>query len=210
MIEFLSTHVELLAGWLLGMVSTILSPYLTSIVDRCRFRAAVRAELAEIRLPLGSYVLLLATDSKRLNHDVLNWCRQEIEKAPPTDESKDSLEKIMRLLAVPADQLEAVINDIVGTDHKVKSIPKLNLWYLKSKPDLIALLSKAEQASVVKILSHLEVLNGKIDDLTFWDRRTFEANHEVNRQRMVQNSDSTVASLIVICKRLSRLIDTFV
>lgn len=206
MVDFLKNY-GLIIGWVMGTFSSTIATYLTSLIDRYRFRVAMRSELSEFRLPLAGYVYAVAPLTQTFNQETLEWCKRQYQRAPATEERNRLVDGIIAQLRFSNDELAAYANFEVKK-NKTKAIPKLNLWYMKSKPDLIALLTAEEQKTIVKILSHMERINGKIDDMIYWDRLTLQPNIGDNYKVAVENSRGSMIAIATACKRLGDLIDS--
>lgn len=70
-----------------------------------------------------------------------------------------------------------------------------------------ALVSEKKRAALVQILSYIDILNGKIDDMTYWDRLTFDLGKDDNYALAVQNSEGSKDAIFSACKRIGNLID---
>jgi len=210
--DFLTGVNELVAiiiGWLLGLVSTAGAWLVGTIVKRSRFEKTVKVELNEVRVKVASFVFLVSSKRGGIDKETVGWCLNQLKKCPGTDECKRIIDNLTLISESEEEHLDQSNRNTASTltDLPALAMPRVYLPFLSSNADSIALVCENKRAALVQILSHIEVLNGKIDDMTFWDRLTFDPGNNSNYTTAIQNSEMSKDAILAACKRIANLID---
>lgn len=210
--EFLTKESDLIAviiGWFLGLVSAVGAWFAGTFVKRYRFEKTVKAELVEVRWKAASYVFSILSKRGKLDKDALNWCLGQFTKYRKTDERNRMIDNINGMLKAKDEDL-ATANKIAlnaSAAEPAHAMPKIYIPFLVSNAESIALVSEKRSVALVQILSHMEILNGKIEDMTYWDRFTFSPGNDGNYDKAVRNSETSKDAIIGACRRICKLLD---
>jgi hypothetical protein len=202
-------HLDLLVGWILGILSTASAAVVGYFINVYRFKVTVSAELKEIRLRIATYVYSLTSALFNQDRKTLLWCLSNLSDSSESPERDKIVKHIEFQLGYSDKQLEDA-NTYARLNRKsvAKVLPHLQISFLKSKLDSISLLNSKKRIAIVSILTNVEVINGLISDMIYWDRLTFELSDKVNYENAVSNSRSCMESIINACFQLSKAIDS--
>jgi len=178
----------LLLGWLLGLMSPLITERIRNVLLRRRVGKAFKTELTTLRYRLMCAVQQMAEQNGRYNRSVLQWCRDTLEECG-TGEIADRLrshwDDVLKLSDKQIEQLGQV--GVPGEDTS-KNLSPLRLPFLDSHLDKIEIFSLDTRQALLDIRSQLEFLNDHIGQTRMFLEMTFTVGLEdSNRSKIIQN-----------------------
>ncbi len=180
-------------GWFLGLLGTPAVMYLSSIVDRRRFEAAVRTEIVELGARLAGLIFLVRSSAGTLE-------RAHVEELLADFKSQESDQipvNLKRLSLLSDDDFRAAICQLQDP-RRSKVIPNMSAPYLAANLNLVSLLSASKQKNLINLLHHLDALNSKSQDLATWVLKTHEvltpSAYDLVQQNVLLSTNAIVSS----------------
>lgn len=205
--SFITRHGDFLFGWVFGLIGAAISPLAKSFCDKRRFEKAVKAELSEIRYRTLSIILSLTPEVGMLNRKKVEWLYSQAKTCPTGMERDVYTSYLGSLMDIPEEQLAKFLES--NRKPKAgKSVPLVEAPFLEGNTNQISLLNVEKQVALIKVLSRIRSINGKIDEMIYWDRASHTTKPE-NYDATLYNSKTSMIAIIGGCEQLWKSMDQF-
>ena len=206
----------LLLGWILGLLSALISPILVDKIkkhfNKKEFKAGIFAELKELKYRLAVNVFQIISKYGTLDKDLLNWLRPLVEESKGTY-SKDSLDAIEKLLKFNDEHFKTLNEYAKLHALSAISLKKYHLPFLDSKIGELSLFDMEFQNKIFEIRAQISFLNENIEQSQFFYEKTFDStlnieNHKIINQNLRDSYQNISNNAKVIIDLISKLTGT--
>ena len=197
----------ILFGWLLGILSGVITAY---IDDRRKFKktkTVIRNELIELQYRLVLVVYQFNLDHGEINHELLHWIKNHLSSYEGINRIEGIEKSVDQLLEKPENDLHGIVaSQRDGT--KGKSVKHARIPYLESQLHKIGSFSSHEQSILLEILEHTQIYNETVDEAKNLLSLIFDHDFVIDYRELVERSsheNSLKEKYIQLAKR-SRII----
>ena len=189
-IKVITMEIELffvLFGWLLGLLSSVITAYFNDCRKSKKIKTVICNELIELqhRLVLAAYLYNL--DYGEINHEFLRWIRNHLSSYKGINKYENIEKSVDSLLEMPENVLHRfVAGQRDGT--KGKSVKHARIPYLVSQLHNIGSFSSKEQSILLEILEHTQIYNETVDEAINFLSMTFDQGITGNNREIVEKS----------------------
>ena len=177
----------ILFGWLLGILSGVITAY---IDDRRKFKktkTVIRNELIELQYRLVLVVYLFNLDHGEINHELLRWIKNHLSSYDGINRIDEVERSVDHLLEKPENDLHGIVTS-QRDGRKGKSVKHARIPYLESQLHNIGSFSSHEQSILLEILEHTQIYNETVDEAKNFLSMTFDQVITGDNRRIVERS----------------------
>lgn len=203
----IARHGDFLFGWIFGLIGSGLPQIIKSQLEKKRFKKAIQAEFLETRFKVISTILPLSLRLGFANRSKLELLRNQSMSCADGEERDTFNRLVTTLLALTDDQLEQYVAENAAT-KKAKVVPRIESPFLSGNAHRISLLRTEEQIALVKVLSRISTINGKIEDMDYWNKASHTTSPQ-NYDATINNAFESMAAIIAGCEQLWKAMEQF-
>lgn len=199
-----------LLGWLLG----VLSPLITRHSERARRKTEIgnglRAELAELRIRLAMASYLITLRHGQFDRSYLTWLRPFFEAYRGSHPAQKTLDVISSMLEYSDEQLANVSQLGKAEGDRSLSLKKYRLPYLEANLGNLDLFSERTKLLALEAAGQVDIVNEEIERTRFYYALTFDSglsstNHERAVASVVDSSLNVESTSRDLLRKLTEL-----
>lgn len=199
----LTNLASLLLGWLLGLLSPIISDAIKRRRENLQAKQAMRSELHEV-----SYKLALAAHSIDIHQGVvtrqsLEWLKKHLEGYAGILPSTSILEGARIQLSWSDEQLQAYVAQTAKYTESL-CLQKYGIPMIDSRVSALWSLENRLQRLLLEIRTGFDMLNDLVDRSRHYSDLTFTKLEAENRKRVIENLEQTYSEY---AKRARKLVE---
>jgi hypothetical protein len=207
--EFLLSAPALIVGFLLGILSPIITDWASRASKRRRMLRGIAVEANELRVTLAHAAPLMLSAEGALTPSHVAALRSVLVASASTD-ANDAGQTVVRAILSKGDEAYAQMFNSRATPGRGPWPVPYRLPFLELSVGELSLLSKETQAKILQILHQLHLFNEKVDLVKELTRLTFdaaivgasrealEANLRSSQIHLAERAISTIATISTV------------
>jgi len=198
----------LLLGWLLGLLSPLITDAIKHRRERRETEAAIRVELKEVQFRLVGTIWLLATRTERFNRSLIDWMRPIVERYKGLNPTDGVVQTFKSTEGLTDEQLAGLARKLDPGPQFRLSLKKYSTPMIDSKISMLNGFGSEYQNLVLELKAVLNLLNEEVDQFRFYFNQTFISSlSEKNRVAIAANIETSYATVFNGAQRAVDLIE---
>ena len=193
-----------LFGWLLGLLSSVITAYFNDCRKSKKTKTVIRNELIELQHRLVLVAYLFNLDHGEIDHEFLRWIKNHLSSYEGINKYEDIEKSVDYLLEKPENDLHGIVAS-QRNGKKGKSVKHARIPYLESQLHNIGSFSSHEQSILLEILQHTQIYNETVDEAMKFHSMTFDQDITGNNWEIVETS--LKGSYIQLAKRSQIIVE---
>ena len=189
----------LFLGWLLGLLSPVITDMIRSRRLMKEITKGILAELEEFRYDLVAKTYSLSLHVGSFDREFLKWVRSTMEDCKTVryqDQKVRMLSGVTELLKCKDGDMQEVTEYFISDGTSARSLRKMELPFLDAKLDFISKFEINVQQNLLEIRTRVRTLNELIDESHEYLRMTFDSTiSEENQERVQLNLDTSYVKI---------------
>jgi len=200
----------LLAGWILGILSSIIVEWIKKYLDRMEARKAIRIELSEVKTRLTANVFQIELGFGTYDRDLLKWLQPNAKEFTEIHPKENILALIDEQLSWPSGQIALYAKGKrkpPGTSLKCREI---GVPFLESRIGNLSMFDANQQRLLLEIRFQISVINDDVKRARRYHELTFGSGVADSNMRIVNsNLDSTHLDISRVSRKVVDRINEF-
>jgi hypothetical protein len=199
---------ELLAGWVLGVLSPLLVERIRDLWRRGDLRRALAVELREVQLALALTAYSLHVRARSLTEEQAHLFRRVLDGYRGPELNSEGLEATKLLLSSPWDEQRARMARSPVHSQNAPRLVKHHLPFLQTNLTQLSAMAPHLQWRAWQLIRDVEFYNDQVDFAARLFEKTFDSSlTEANRAVVVSNIESIYVSSAARAERIVREIE---
>lgn len=163
----------LFLGWVLGLASPIIVDHLKRLREEREIRAALQAELGELRYRFAIVVLTIEMRLGLAERLSLTWLRPIVAEYEGVNRSEHLLKYIEQTLALSDEQIKILNDATKAAPERTMGLRKYSAPLLESKLSSLSSMDIELQSRLMEVRVHLNFFNEEVDQSRYFHQLTF-------------------------------------
>ena len=199
----------ILFGWLLGLLSSVITAYVNDRRKSNKIKTGIRNELIELQHRLVLVVYFFNLDHGEINHEFLRWIKNHLSSYKGINKDEITEKSVDCLLEKPENILQGFVTG-QRDETKGKSVKHARTPYLVSQLHNIGSFPSSEQSILLEILEHTQIYNETVDEAINYHSMTFNHNISgINREIIEKSLNEKYIQLARRSRIIVERIDAF-
>lgn len=200
-------------GWLLGILSPLITRYMERTRRKKEIGEGLRAELSELRVRLAIACFLVTLRYDEFDRAFLTWLKPLLERYEGSHPAQTIVDTLEKVLVFPDHEIASFAAlDRAKTDKSL-SLKKYRLPYLEANLGNLDLFSERTKLLLMETAAQTETINEEIEQIRFYYGLTFdsglsEENHKRARHSLAESSRNVAKTGREVLNRLLELENT--
>lgn len=208
-LHFIGTHVELVVGWLLGVISPLSIILLNRWTDKRRFLGGVSAELAKIRSDIVARLWIIATMRGEINKTFIHWYENQLQYIHE-DDIRHAVKSIVQNLSQrPESHWDLFLREHMNTPDMYIAHRKLQCILIDHIISTTTSFRHNRTVHLLDILEQINLYNNSVEEHAKFSDMTFDSTKEGSMENIRKNIDSRDNQIVFTSHRLIDLISDF-